>query len=53
MGAELCPDYDGVPEFGGPCWTCRNGRGPCPLDDFDPYMPKCCLCGRYHYGGCG
>jgi hypothetical protein len=19
----------------------------------DPYEPKCCLCGRYHYGGCG
>lgn len=23
------------------------------ISDPDPYMPKCCLCGRYHYGGCG
>lgn len=29
---QECPDYDGVPERGGPCWTCQNGRGPCPLD---------------------
>jgi len=26
-----------------------------PPNDFDPdpYMPRCSLCGRYHYGGCG
>jgi peptidoglycan/LPS O-acetylase OafA/YrhL len=27
-----CPDYDGVPEYGGPCWTCQNDTEHCPLE---------------------
>ena len=31
----------------------RGLAGLAPADD-DPYMPKCSLCGEYHYGGkCG
>lgn len=27
---------------------------PDSTDSFDPYMPRCCLCGQHHYGGtCG
>lgn len=35
------------------CVSCAVDRAE-SADDFDPHMPKCCLCGRYHYGGdCG
>lgn len=27
----VCPSYDGVPEYGGPCWTCRGQAEQCPL----------------------
>lgn len=33
MKTTECPDYDGVPTVGGPCWTCMGGLGPCPLLD--------------------
>lgn len=26
-----CPSYDGVPEYGGPCWTCQGLEEQCPL----------------------
>lgn len=26
-----CPGYDGVPEYGGPCWTCQGQPDHCPL----------------------
>lgn len=26
-----CPDYDGVPTYGGPCWTCQGDPEHCPL----------------------
>ncbi len=26
-----CPSYDGVPEYGGPCWTCQGIPEHCPL----------------------
>lgn len=28
---HLCPDYDGVPEYGGPCWTCQGDEDRCPM----------------------
>lgn len=27
-----CPSYDGISEYGGPCWTCRGVLGRCPMD---------------------
>lgn len=31
-----CPFYDGVPTFGGPCWTCQNDDDHCPAMSPDP-----------------
>lgn len=28
---DSCPSYDGVPEYGGPCWTCQNQDDHCPM----------------------
>jgi hypothetical protein len=27
-----CESYDGVPTYGGPCWTCQNKGEHCPLE---------------------
>lgn len=32
MSTHPCPSYDGITEYGGPCWTCSDGTGQCPLD---------------------
>jgi hypothetical protein len=31
-----CPSYDGVPSYGGPCWSCRGEEEHCPLGPLHP-----------------
>ena len=33
MNEHPCPEYEGVSEYGGPCWTCQGDPDHCPMTE--------------------